>query len=115
MGEGVDSVTGPTSAQLRDYAVNGPAASQPKRLAEFDELAPQAIGALIERLETRGPELIALARERLLLGFRLYPDGPMFEWDEKQIDQETNEELADSIVYRVQRLVRESNSRPNPA
>lgn len=76
-------------------------------LADFDRLAAQAAERLSYRLWGDAVPLIAGARERLLLGFDLYPDGPMFEWDAEQLSKEADEELEDAINYVVFLLVRE--------
>jgi hypothetical protein len=112
-------MSGPTSTSLRKYAANHPRTRQPKRLADFDRLAGRAAEIAAERFKSEAWETIALARERFLQGYDLYPDGPLFKMSIPQLRLETREENADAINYIVQELVleeeHESSSRPEPA
>ena len=82
-------------------------------LADFDRLAPQAAERLSYRLWGSSEPLIALARERMIDGFDLYPDGPMFEKTADELSKEADEELADAIVYVVQELLRNRPDQPS--
>jgi hypothetical protein len=70
-------------------------------LAIFDEHAARAAELLSYRYWSDSAELIPLARERLLAGFELYPDGPLFKMNAAQLKKEGDEERADALNYAV--------------
>jgi hypothetical protein len=79
------------------------ATSRAEALTEFDRYAHQAADLLSYRFWGDQERLIALARERLIAGFDLYPDGPMFELTADALSAEADEENADAIVYLARR------------
>jgi hypothetical protein len=74
------------------------------RIAEFDHFAALAVEDLIDWLREAPEALIATARERLVLGFDNYSDGPMFKMGITRLGIEASEELADAIVYIARQL-----------
>lgn len=112
-----DKPVGQTASQMREYAANHPRTKQPKRLADFDRLAATAAERLSYQLwggeETSS--LIALARDRFLLGYDLYPNGPLFKMGSEQLIREAREELADGINYKVQEIVLEEERADQPS
>jgi hypothetical protein len=68
-------------------------------LAAFERHADLAVTYLTRYLEEKREALIDLARERFLEGFVLYPDRPLFRKSSWELLGETDEELADAVVY----------------
>ena len=74
-----------------------------EKLQTFDATAEQAVDFLISRLVEDRERLIQLARERHIWGHHEHGDGLLYEYDEAQLLEETDQELADAVVYCVRR------------
>lgn len=75
-----------------------------EELASFDRHANLAVTYLISYLEEKREEILHLARQRFVAGYDLFPDRPLFSKTPEQLLRETDEELADAVVY-VARLL----------
>lgn len=79
-----------------------------QKLAELDPHRHAAVRHLIEWLLTEPEGLIAMARGRHAEGHYRYGDTVMYEYDQRTLDAEAAQELADAINYVALKLLRAS-------
>lgn len=70
-----------------------------EELRSFDRHADLAITYLIRYLDEKRDMIAMLARARFVEGYDLYPDRPLFSKSSWELLHETDEELADAVVY----------------
>ena len=77
----------------------------------FDRFAQQANMASIAFQHRWGPQIIAMARPRLIDGYDMYGDE-MFQQGNAELWRETAEEAADKLNRRVVRIARDAGVLP---
>ena len=76
----------------------------PKTLEEqlelFDKISPYIVDEVLSLMLAYEGEILEMARERLISGFKEY-GSLMFEWDDIKRESAILEELADAVNYFV--------------
>jgi len=72
-------------------------------LAAFDAEASLAFNAALAAFGSRRKRILELARQRHIEGHHRYGDTHLFEFDADRLAKERDEELADSVLYEMQR------------